>query len=50
MRAIIEREGRFPPKPDIGVKRRTFDFICLFSIFTHLAPADYQAMLELTRK
>lgn len=27
-----------------------FDLICLFSVFTHLAPDDYVAMLRLTRK
>lgn len=27
-----------------------FDLICLFSVFTHLAPADYVAMLRLTRQ
>ena len=28
---------------------RTFDLICLFSVFTHLAPADYRTMLTLLR-
>lgn len=35
---------------DIGAEGQTFDAICLFSVFTHLAPADYRAMLELARK
>ncbi len=26
-----------------------FDIICLFSVFTHLAPADYRAMLQVLR-
>lgn len=29
---------------------RQFDLICLFSVFTHLAPHDYVAMLELLRR
>lgn len=28
----------------------SFDIICLFSVFTHLAPHDYVAMLEMLRK
>lgn len=35
--------GRLP----VGDER--FDIICLFSVFTHLAPHDYRAMLELLR-
>jgi SAM-dependent methyltransferase len=27
-----------------------FDLICLFSVFTHLGPDDYRAMLRLTRR
>lgn len=29
---------------------RRFDLICLFSVFTHLAPTDYVAMLKLLRR
>ena len=29
---------------------RTFDLICLFSVFTHLAPHDYPLMLKLLRR
>jgi SAM-dependent methyltransferase len=29
---------------------RQFDLICLFSVFTHLAPDDYAAMLRLVRR
>jgi SAM-dependent methyltransferase len=29
---------------------RRFDLICLFSVFTHLEPADYVAMLRLLRR
>lgn len=29
---------------------RQFDFICLFSVFTHLAPHDYGTMLKLLRR
>jgi SAM-dependent methyltransferase len=35
---------------DIGVRGEKFDLICLFSVFTHLAPPDFRAMLELARK
>lgn len=35
--------GRLP----VGDER--FDILCLFSVFTHLAPHDYRAMLELIR-
>jgi SAM-dependent methyltransferase len=33
-----------------GVEGRRFDLICLFSVFTHLAPVDYVAMLKLLRR
>src|SRR6266568_4104782 len=32
------------------IEGRRFDLICLFSVFTHLAPADYAAMLRLLRR
>jgi SAM-dependent methyltransferase len=32
------------------IEGRRFDLICLFSVFTHLAPADYVAMLQLLRR
>jgi SAM-dependent methyltransferase len=32
------------------IEGRRFDLICLFSVFTHLAPPDYAAMLELLRR
>jgi SAM-dependent methyltransferase len=32
------------------LERRQFDLICLFSVFTHLAPPDYTAMLKLLRR
>jgi SAM-dependent methyltransferase len=35
---------------DLGVGNRTFDVICLFSVFTHLAPDDYRTMLRLLRR
>jgi hypothetical protein len=38
------------PDVDIGVTGREFDLISLFSVFTHLAPRDFQAMLALARK
>ena len=31
------------------IEGRRFDLICLFSVFTHLAPSDYAAMLRLLR-
>tara|TARA_B110000967_G_C18747696_1_gene491112 strand:+ start:81 stop:860 length:780 start_codon:yes stop_codon:yes gene_type:complete len=33
----------------LNVPEATFDIICLFSVFTHLAPHDYAAMLKLLR-
>ncbi len=38
------------PLADIALDLGTFDLICLFSVFTHLAPHDYQAMLTLLRR
>lgn len=35
---------------DIGVPGQTFDAVGLFSVFTHLAPDDYVAMLQLSRR
>jgi SAM-dependent methyltransferase len=32
------------------IEGRRFDLICLFSVFTHLAPPDYTAMLRLLRR
>lgn len=32
------------------IEGRRFDLICLFSVFTHLAPPDYSAMLRLLRR
>lgn len=42
---------RGPALRDTGLslRGRTFDLICLFSVFTHLSPDDYRAMLELLR-
>jgi SAM-dependent methyltransferase len=34
----------------LPVGGRYFDLICLFSVFTHLAPHDYVAMLRLVRR
>jgi SAM-dependent methyltransferase len=39
--------GRFELLP---VGERYFDMICLFSVFTHLAPHDYVSMLRLLRR
>jgi SAM-dependent methyltransferase len=41
------------PLSDLAIPElegRTFDLICLFSVFTHLAPHDYVAMLTLLRR
>jgi SAM-dependent methyltransferase len=35
---------------DLGLGDRRFDLICLFSVFTHLAPHDYRMMLRLLRR
>jgi SAM-dependent methyltransferase len=32
------------------IEERRFDLICLFSVFTHMVPADYSAMLRLLRR
>lgn len=38
------------PDTDLGVGDRTFDVICLYSVFTHLSPADYVTMLKVLRR
>jgi 2-polyprenyl-3-methyl-5-hydroxy-6-metoxy-1,4-benzoquinol methylase len=45
-----KRGDALSPDTDIGAAGREFDLICLFSVFTHLAPTDYVAMLRLARK
>ena len=40
----LSKETRLP------VAEESFDLICLFSVFTHLAPHDYVLMLELMRR
>jgi SAM-dependent methyltransferase len=34
----------------LSVEENSFDIICLFSVFTHLAPHDYVAMLQMLRR
>lgn len=34
----------------LPVDEHSFDIICLFSVFTHLAPHDYVAMLQMLRR
>jgi SAM-dependent methyltransferase len=34
----------------LPIEGQVFDVICLFSVFTHLAPHDFRAMLELLRR
>jgi SAM-dependent methyltransferase len=34
----------------LPVRDRKFDLICLFSVFTHLAPDDYRTMLTILRR
>ena len=45
-----KRGAPLSPQTDIGAAGREFDLICLFSVFTHLAPKDYVAMLKLARR
>ena len=35
---------------ELPVVKRSFDVICLFSVFTHLEPGDFRTMLEVLRK
>ncbi len=37
-------------KTRLPLEEESFDIICLFSVFTHLAPDDYVAMLKLLRR
>lgn len=38
------------PNTRLAVDEQSFDIICLFSVFTHLAPHDYVAMLQMLRR
>ena len=38
------------PESRLPVEEHSFDLICLFSVFTHLAPHDYAAMLHVLRR
>lgn len=40
----LSEQSRLP------VEEGSFDLICLFSVFTHLAPNDYSSMLKLMRR
>jgi SAM-dependent methyltransferase len=35
---------------ELPINGRTFDLVCLFSVFTHLAPDDFRTMLKLLRR
>jgi SAM-dependent methyltransferase len=49
--ARYNRKGvPFSPDLDIGAAGQTFDLVCLFSVFTHLAPDDFHHMLQLARR
>jgi SAM-dependent methyltransferase len=49
--ARYHRSGKpLSAETDIGTGTEKFDLICLFSVFTHLAPPDYRAMLELAQR
>jgi SAM-dependent methyltransferase len=49
--AMYHKSGpKLSADTDIGAKGRTFDLICLFSVFTHLVPEDFRAMLQLARR
>jgi SAM-dependent methyltransferase len=54
---IDVRNERYNPDGEVlsedtalPVGDRTFDVICLFSVFTHLAPPDYRSMLKVLRR
>ena len=38
------------PTTRLPVEEKSFDIICLFSVFTHLAPHDYVSMLQMLRR
>lgn len=38
------------PATNLPVEEASFDIICLFSVFTHLAPHDYVSMLQMLRR
>jgi SAM-dependent methyltransferase len=38
------------PKTALPLENKSFALICLFSVFTHLAPHDFHAMLAMLRK
>jgi SAM-dependent methyltransferase len=42
--------ARLSDTTPLPIDGQTFDVICLFSVFTHLAPADYRTMLTLVRR
>jgi SAM-dependent methyltransferase len=48
--ALYNPGGRPLADATVPLDGRTFDLICLFSVFTHLAPPDYQTMLKLLRR
>ena len=48
--ALYNPEGQPLADATVPLDGRTFDLICLFSVFTHLAPSDYQTMLKLLRR
>jgi SAM-dependent methyltransferase len=41
---VLSEDSKLP------IDGRTFDVICLFSVFTHLAPHDYRTLLRLLRR
>jgi SAM-dependent methyltransferase len=41
---VLSEDSKLP------IDGRTFDVICLFSVFTHLAPHDFRTMLRLLRR
>jgi SAM-dependent methyltransferase len=47
--ALYNPEGQPLVDAPVPLDGRSFDLICLFSVFTHLAPGDYRTMLELLR-
>jgi SAM-dependent methyltransferase len=49
-RRYNRRGAPLTPDTDIGAGGRRFDVVGLFSVFSHLEPHDYRAMLALARR
>ena len=49
-RRYNKRGAPLSAETDVGASGRRFDVVGLFSVFSHLEPHDYQAMLALARR